>query len=256
MIDKAKVSPNTFKFRFELPRGEPLGLPVGKHILLKYDTKTVDKKTGQEKDEAVSRPYTPISSNDDKGYFELVIKTYPGGKMSQHLANLDLGKTILVRGPLGALTYHGLGNFSITRKTAQGNQDVKYHANRLGLIAGGTGITPMLQVIRHVLKNPKDRTQTSLIFGNVTEDDILLREELEKCATEHKDIFKLYHTLNQPPAGWTQGSGFVTPDMISKHLPGPADDTLILMCGPPPMVEALKKHMAVLNYSPEMYFEY
>ena len=52
------------------------------------------------------------------------------------------------------------------------------------MIAGGTGITPMLQVIRAILKNPRDTTKLYLIFANQTEEDILLRQELESLQSD------------------------------------------------------------------------
>ena len=115
-----------------------------------------------------------------------------------------------------------------------------------GMIAGGTGITPMLQIVRAILKNPSDRTHISLIFANVNEEDILLRKELEQLAKDEESRFKLYLVLNNPPAeGWTGGVGFVTEDMIKEHCPKPAKDIKILMCGPPPMISGMKKHCVV-----------
>jgi len=245
LIDKESVSPNTYRFRFSLPSKDmSLGLPTGRHILLKFDD--------------VSRPYTPISSDEDKGFFELVVKVYPGGKMSKHLEAMKIGETIDVKGPLGAIQYHGMGDFSIKQKNKETkkNEIVSRKVSRLGLIAGGTGITPMLQVIRAVLKNPRDKTQLSLIFANVTEPDILLRSELERCAMEHKSQFSLFFTLDKPTEGWNGGAGFVTADMIQKHLPGPAKDMMILMCGPPPMMTFMQKNMTTLNYPEENYFIY
>jgi cytochrome-b5 reductase len=115
-----------------------------------------------------------------------------------------------------------------------------------GMIAGGTGITPMLQITRAILKNPSDHTKISLIFANVNEEDILLRKELEQLAETEKTRFKLYLVLNNPPAeGWLGGAGFVTEDMIKEYCPKPANDIKILMCGPPPMISAMKKHCVV-----------
>jgi cytochrome-b5 reductase len=118
--------------------------------------------------------------------------------------------------------------------------------SEFGMIAGGTGITPMLQIIRAILKNSSDRTKISLIFANVNEEDILLRKDLEQLAEDEKSRFKLYLVLNNPPAeGWTGGVGFVTEDMIKEHCPKPAKDIKILMCGPPPMISAMKKNTVV-----------
>jgi cytochrome-b5 reductase len=119
-----------------------------------------------------------------------------------------------------------------------------------GMIAGGTGITPMLQIIRAILKNPSDKTQISLIFANVNEEDILLRKDLEQLARDESKRFKLYLVLNNPPAeGWEGGVGFVTEDMIKEYCPKPAKDIKILMCGPPPMISGMKKHCVVCYLS-------
>ena len=137
---------------------------------------------------------------------------------------MKIGDTIKVRGPKGQIVYRP----SLIRE--------------FGMIAGGTRITSMLQIIRAVLKNPTDQTKNSLIFANVNEDDILRRKELETLAAEEKDWFKLYLVLNNPPGeGWTGGIGFVTEEMIKEHCPKRANDVKILMCGPPPMITAMKK---------------
>ncbi|KAJ3010662.1 NADH-cytochrome b5 reductase, partial [Thoreauomyces humboldtii] len=115
-------------------------------------------------------------------------------------------------------------------------------------IAGGTGITPMLQIIKAVLHNPLDRTKLSLIFANVGVDDILLRDELDNLAEKHPNQFSLYYVLNEPPAGWTGGVGFVSKDMIRDRCPAYAEDVKILLCGPPPMIKAMAAITEDLGY--------
>lgn len=110
----------------------------------------------------------------------------------------------------------------------------------MGLVAGGTGITPMLQVIRAALKNPNDKTKLSLIYANVNPEDILLKDEMDALAKTHSDRFKIFYVLNNPPANWTGGVGFVSKDQIAEHLPAAGQDVKILMCGPPPMMNAMK----------------
>ena len=77
----------------------------------------------------------------------------------------------------------------------------------LGMLAGGTGVTPMFQVVNAILRDPLDKTQLSLIFANVTEDDILLRKELDTLAAVHSN-FSVYYVLNTPPTG-VKGIGIV-----------------------------------------------
>ena len=54
-----------------------------------------------------------------------------------------------------------------------------------GMIAGGTGITPMYQVANAILKDPTDQTELRLIFANVSADDILIQEELDAVAKQY-----------------------------------------------------------------------
>ena len=98
----------------------------------------------------------------------------------------------------------------------------------------------MLQIIRAALKNPLDRTKISLIYANVNVEDILLRTELDELAAKHKDRFKLYYVLNNPPPQWKGGVGFVTKEQIEKRLPPTDHNIKVLLCGPPPMITAMK----------------
>jgi len=145
----------------------------------------------------VVRSYTPISSDVHPGYFDLLIKSYPTGNISRHLATLKVGDKMKVKGPKGAMVYR------------------KNMVRRFGMIAGGTGITPMLQIIRAIQRGRSsgDRTEVDLIFANVNPEDILLREDLDKLNKEDAGI-RVYHVLNNPPEKWDGGSGFVTADII------------------------------------------
>ncbi|XP_035293271.1 NADH-cytochrome b5 reductase 2 isoform X1 [Cricetulus griseus] len=255
LIEKEQINHNTRRFRFGLPsQDHVLGLPVGNYVHF----------LAQIKDELVIRAYTPVSSDDDKGFVDFIIKiyfkdvhpTYPeGGKMTQYLENMKIGDTILFRGPTGRLFYHNPGSLIVkTDKTSEPEKKLVHH---LGMVAGGTGITPMLQLIRHITKNSNDGTRMSLLFANQTEEDILLRKELEEVTTTHRHQFNLWYTLDWPPDGWKYSSGFVTADMIKEHLPAPGEDTLILLCGPPPMIqEAVRPSLEQLGYTKDMIFTY
>ncbi|KAE8295804.1 NADH-cytochrome b5 reductase 2 [Larimichthys crocea] len=217
LIEKQEISHDTKKFRFGLPSaGHILGLPIGQHVYLSA------KVNGS----LVVRAYTPVSSDEDQGYVDLVVKVYyknihpsfpDGGKMSQYLDNMAIGDSIDFRGPNGLLVYKGNGQFSI-RPDKKSEPKVRSFKH-VGMIAGGTGITPMLQLIRSITADPTDNTKCSLIFANQTEKDILLREELEEVKRNHPDKVKVWFTLDKPPQDWSYSSGFVTQDMIKDHLP-------------------------------------
>lgn len=170
--------------------------------------------------------------------------------MSQHLESLKIGDTMLMRGPKGHLEYLGKGSFTIKKKM----EVIPFQKKKIGMIAGGTGITPMLQIIRAILKNPEDKTQLWLIFANQTENDILLRAELESIP---KDRLKLFFTVDRPSEGWTQGVGFINTDMCRNHLPPPGEDSIIFLCGPPPMIKfACEPALKELNFKEEDWFAF
>lgn len=112
----------------------------------------------------------------------------------------------------------------------------EYKANEfenIAMVAGGSGVTPMLQVAQHVLANPADKTKLTLIFGNVTEQDIICRSELDKLVAAHPSRFTVKYILDKPPAGWTGLSGYITKDILKDILPEPSEKNRILVCGPP-----------------------
>ena len=211
---------------------------------------------GEHDKEEIERKYTPSSSDDNLGYIHVVIKVYrgierfpDGGKMSQHLDSLSLGDKMDIAGPFGLIEYKGQGVFNIKRK------DIVY--KHVGMMSGGTGITPMLQLITAVLKDPEDQTHLSLLFANQTEEDILVRDMLEELSLKHPTRFSLWYTVDRPPSDWKYSSGFINEDMIREHLPAPSADTVILMCGPPPMVAfACKANLDKLGYSKESQVEF
>lgn len=242
LAEKHELSHNVRRLRFALQTPEHrTGLPVGQHMFF----------YAKDKGETIMRAYTPTSSDDDLGYFDLVIKIYfsnehpqfpLGGRMTQVMEALKVGDSMEVKGPLGHFIYQGRGSYKHSGKAGTCRQ--------LSMIAGGTGITPMWQVIQAVLKDKEDYTQMKLIFGNQTEDDILLKEELDTLAMDAR--FSVHHVLSRVKS-WSGGStGRVTVDLIKEHCFPAGDDTLCLLCGPPGMIDAAcKPALDKLGYSPE-----
>ena len=95
VLEVTVISHNTKLIRFEIPFGNGLGLPIGRHVSVRAE---VDGKP-------VMRAYTPTSRPDQKGYFDLLVKTYEFGKMSPHLHSLRVGGSLEVRGPVGRFKY-------------------------------------------------------------------------------------------------------------------------------------------------------
>jgi len=264
LIRKTVLSHDSAEFVFGLPTPESvLGLPTGQHVVLRYFE--TDEKTG--KKVPVMRAYTPVSDNTTLGEIVLVIKVYragvhekfpEGGKLSQHLDSLKIGDTIDMKGPKGHMEYLGNGgNYWIKpvgrpKKTKQCRQFI--------MIAGGTGITPMLQVANYMFRN-NDDVKVNLLFANQTEEDILCRKEIEELVKDHSDKFKVHYTLDRPPTdgSWKGSEGFITKDMIEKHcvFNGSPKNTQVFMCGPPAMLKfACLPNLKDLGFTKDDWFAF
>lgn len=170
----------------------------------------------------VFRPYTPVSANDEAGTVTFMVKKYPGGKGSGKMHSMVPGESLLFK-PLNEFDY-------------KPNQ----HQSML-FIAGGSGITPIYQLTRAILKNPEDKTKISLIYANNTEEDILLRKEFEDLERQYPGRFQKVFTVSKL-SNESDGSvekGYVTKAMVGKVWPGKEAGQKVLVSGPPAMTEAV-----------------
>lgn len=182
----------------------------------------------------IERKYTPISGDEKLGSFKLLVKIYRpnskfehGGKMSRYIDYITPGTYVDIQGPYGMNEYLGHGKFLIRRKERQ--------FNKLGMICGGSGITPMFRIIQTILNDPTDPTEIWLLYANNTKNDILLFNELEQMKQDKR--LHVHYTVVVPDEIWDYSTGFVDKDMIENHLPKADEETAILLCGPPPMLE-------------------
>jgi cytochrome-b5 reductase len=159
---KELLSHDKRRFTFSFPNpNSKLGLPVGQHMTLMFTDE--DGKNHQ-------RSYTPVSH--DVGHVSFVIKVYMagvhpkfpnGGKVSQHLESLKIGDAMSMKGPKGHLHWLGRGKFTI--KKPKRPLETR-HAKEIGMIAGGTGITPMLQILHAIFQDSGDQTCCRLLYAN------------------------------------------------------------------------------------------
>ena len=170
LIRKEILSHDTRKFTFGLKAGHVMGLPTGQHLSLRFKDATDDKM--------VQRSYTPVTDNSSIGEISFVIKVYKagvhpkfpeGGKMSQHLDSLKIGDNIDLKGPKGHMEYLKDGNFTIK---PLGKPKESRQTKQIIMIAGGTGITPMLQILHFIFKNPGDAgIKVNLLYANQCKSD-------------------------------------------------------------------------------------
>ena len=210
---------DTKTFCFALPDDATLDMLPGDFL---YVHASIDGKQ-------VKRPYTPSSMPGATGYFDLTVKRYEIGVVSKYLHARGPGDRVLMSGP------------------NSGGHWVDGMAKKVGFLAGGTGITPMISIIRWILAQSLP-VELFLVFANKAEADIIFREEWDEDVREHAS-FHCYHVLEQPPVGWPQGTGRITEVMLREHLPPPGPDTVIFLCGPPPMTDALETTLKTIGHS-------
>lgn len=211
LASRRECNHDTRVFRFELAEGQSLDLPVASCVLVRA---TVG---GEE----VVRPYTPVSDATMVGAFELMIKVYAEGRMSRHIDSLAVGDRLDFKGPFLKVEY-----------TPQ-------YKRRIGMLAGGSGITPCLQILNEVVRNADDRTEVTLLYSNKTGADVLALEELERAAAAKPNVRVVHFiTREEAPSGGRR-AGRIGRAAVEEFMPPPADDSVVMLCGPPPFMQAL-----------------
>lgn len=249
------ISDNTKIFRFELPNeSDYLGLPICQHVLFRAKIPTKTSPDG----EVVVRKYTPTSSINEKGFFDVPIKIYQknispefpdGGIFTQYLDSLKIGEYLEMAGPSGKVTYLGGGVFQ--QKTQEEVQLKK--VKNIGLICGGTGITPCFQLLQYCTIS-NENLNFSLLYANKTENDILLRPILDEFTAER--LIHSYFVLEKPPENWSMGVGYVTSEHIKSRMPPPDKETLIFFCGPRAMNTSVRALLIECGYTENMFIKF
>ncbi|KAI9715824.1 MAG: hypothetical protein M1828_000565 [Chrysothrix sp. TS-e1954] len=230
---KESVSWDTRIFKFRLEHDDQvLGLPTGMHLMMRLR----DPVTR----ETIIRSYTPISHETQKGYLDVLVKIYfdqkqrKGGKMSQALEGLPIGHFVDFKGPIGKFEYHGHGICSVN--------GIKRKVDSLIFISGGTGITPIYQVMRAVMEDKKDPTKCVALNGNRLMEDILCKDQLNKFSLENANRCRIIHTLTQAPDGWSGLKGRIAAPVLKQHC-ARSEQSMALICGPEAMEKAV--HVAL-----------
>ncbi|CCM02701.1 uncharacterized protein FIBRA_04807 [Fibroporia radiculosa] len=231
LVKVQRVNHDTFLYQFSLGKStdtQLLGLPIGHHVFVRLRRKDTR--------EIVQRAYTPVSQRDTAGHIDFLVKLYLpceslplGGKMTTGFSQLEVGDEIEIKGPLGAFTWQGRGSviWKGTHRTVR----------EIGMICGGSGITPILQVLRSIVHDRADETRVWLIDANKTDADILCLEELSELQRlRGAERLRIHHTLSVTPEGWEYSTGRITNTMLIEHLPRPSQDAMILACGPQAMI--------------------
>lgn len=173
----------------------------------------------------VRRAYSLCSSPYVDEHLAVSIKRVDNGLMSNWLPDhLKVGDRVKVMEPMGQFT----ADLAKTNK------------RHLVLFAGGSGITPMLSIIKSILTQEPESI-LSLIYCNRNIDSIIFKDELTRLETKHEGRLHLIHILDEAPMNWQGYSGLLNPEMLQKlfeRIPNwGIEKTTYLMCGPEGMMK-------------------
>jgi ferredoxin-NADP reductase len=190
----------------------------------------IDVRLTAEDGYQAQRSYS-IASAPDGERFELMIERLDEGEVSPYLTDeLRSGDALELRGPIG-------GYF--TWQEVDGGP--------LLLIAGGSGIAPLMAMVRLRAAVGSD-AEIRLLTSSRSWEDIVYRDELERLAGNGLTVV---HTLTASrPPGWTGYARRVDADMLAEVGPEPAAQPRAFVCGPTPFVEAVAEALVPLGHEP------
>jgi ferredoxin-NADP reductase len=208
--------------------------------------------------------YSPLSRPAEEGYVEILCRTdTAGGQIINFLNQIRPGAECYLKA-MGGLRLR----FDKAGGLFQGDREIK----QLNLLAGGTGIAPMIQIIRAYLYHlvgagapdgaPLPDPATSgvrLVYAAEREFDLAFTKTLESIQNSYPEFFQHYIVLNQPPLGWTEGVGFVNEDTIKRQLFYPyveEQGQLFVMCGPPVFEMVMSKTLEKIGVPKHAAFAY
>jgi len=181
----------------------------------------------------VSRDYSMANVASRERQLEFLIRVLPDGAFSGHLAERGrIGEIAEVEGPLGRFT-------------------LRPEAPPPVFVAGGTGLAPILAMLRWLAENRPDDPAV-LFFGNTAAGDVFFARELAELAEGFPGLV-IHHCVVDPPPGWNGDVGLVT-DALAARLDHPAGHAYYL-CGPPPMIDASRALLAARGVPADQIFE-
>jgi glycine betaine catabolism B len=198
-------TPSTKSFRLTSLNGYLPPFQAGQYINLFADVGGV----------RTSRPYSIASAPTQSGYYEIAVRRIDDGFVSNYFLNdLKVGALIHSSSPAGSFHYNPL-----------------YHGDNLLFIAGGSGITPFMSMIRE-LADRNEARRIHMFYGSRVEEDVIYLEELKRIAAAHKN-FSFDIIVSEPAAGFTGKKGFISADIIKDTIS--TGDWMFFVCGPEAM---------------------
>lgn len=219
-----RETPSVKTFRLRDPQGGSIPFTFLPGQFLTYSAQ-IDGKT-------VRRSYTIASSAAQTAYVETTIKREDGGVFSDYLHDkIKEGDLLDVMAPSGAFTFSGK------------------EADSVVLIGGGVGITPLMAAIRYLF-DVAWPGQVHLVYGAQTTEQFIFRDELEYLQRRMNNLHVAATMARAAGTSWMGSEGQITADFLTRAVPDLARRRVHL-CGPPGMMQAIKKTLGDLGVPPE-----
>jgi ferredoxin-NADP reductase len=221
VVETSPDTPRTKSLFLEIPGWK--GHKAGQHV---------DVRLTAEDGYEAQRSYSIASAPEDN-IVELLIERLADGEVSSYLTDeLGVGDGLELRGPIG-------GWFAWEAR----------EGGPLLLVAGGSGIAPLMAMIRHRHAVGND-TPVRLLFSSHTYEEVIFREELERLAAEDETL-KITHTLTRSaPPGWKGYDRRIDGEMLKEVAFSLEERPLAFVCGPTPLVEAVATDLVRLGHEP------
>ncbi|XP_027734897.1 NADH-cytochrome b5 reductase-like isoform X3 [Empidonax traillii] len=216
-----QLTEDTYQYKFELPGNSSLQLSLGQHIVLRGIVNGLE----------VQRAYTPISPGNAEGYFEVLIKCYEAGLMSQYIKTWKKGDVVFWRGPFGGFPY---------RPNKHGE---------LLMLASGTGLAPMLPILQSITDDEEDETFVTLVGCFPTFDKIYLKPLLQDLARYWN--IRIFYVLSQEtsleklPWSYQENTytGRLNEDLMKTIINSCRRRPFVLICGSSAFNEDMTRYL-------------
>ncbi|KAK7100428.1 NADH-cytochrome b5 reductase-like [Littorina saxatilis] len=227
---------DTWRFTCRLGPDQSLGLLPGQHVVIR----------GYVEGKPITRQYTPVSDVRLKGAFHLLIKVYRDGRMSQVVRTCQVGDGLEIRGPFGCLQY------------------TPNQYSRVLMLAAGTGVAPMAQLIQAMLTNEDEEGRVRLLYACRTYHDILMKSEI----AEWRQFWNFSATFllsQEPPTETPSGQyqygeeivhGKINKTLLEKELGKNVSGTRVLVCGTRSFDSDMLQILDVCNFPKDHIFKF
>jgi ferredoxin-NADP reductase len=193
----------------------------------------VDVRLTAEDGYQTQRSYSIASAPEDSRV-ALTVERLEDGEVSPYLVGeLQVGDKVELRGPIGGyFVWHAVDD------------------RPLLLIAGGSGIVPLMAMLRHRASTGKKAMPARLLFSSRTLEDIIYKDELDRLSSLGEGL-TVFHTLTRDqPQGWKGYARRIDRSLLREVAWDIAKNPAVFICGPTSFVEAAADLLVAMDYDP------